>query len=95
MTSPEGGFDVPERLGAWIERFGGAAAAEGAEGATEAALRALREALERPGRDREGAYALLAADALLTEAAEKLLAADDPDGALRALVARVAAEAAE
>jgi hypothetical protein len=46
----------------------------------------LDEALARPGRVRESAFALLAADALLTYACEAALDSDDPDRALRGLL---------
>ena len=84
---------VPEPLEQWIRRFAGV---EGRDGDTddlaEGGIRALREALARPGRDREGAYALLAADALLTRAAETALNDPDPDAALRELMERVIRE---
>jgi hypothetical protein len=87
---------LPEALGEWIARFGGAdAGGLDADALTEGALRALREALARTGRNREGAYALLAADALLTAAAQESANGDDPDGALSALLSRVAGEAPE
>jgi len=56
----------------------------------ERALGALTEALARPGRDREGAFRLLAADALLTWAAEAAVEEGDPEAALAAMVQAVA-----
>ena len=56
-------------------------------GALDRATRlCLDEALARPGRVRESAFALLAADALLTYACEAAVESDDPDGALQALL---------
>lgn len=87
--------ELPARLADWIARFGGVEHPEGdPQAAAEAALRALREALARPGRNREGAFALLAADALLTEASRGLLEAEDPEEALIALMDRIAGEEA-
>jgi hypothetical protein len=84
---------VPDALTDWILRFGGMDGADpGADEAAEGALRALREALARPGRDREGAYALLAADALLTEAARGLVDGPDPESGLLELMDRIARE---
>lgn len=53
-------------------------------------LDALLRALEAPGRVRESAFRLLAADAYLTWASEALLDLDDPEAALEDLVRRVA-----
>jgi len=95
---------VPDALREWMARFGGPGGAafpdrdpdtRRAGEAAEAAFRALREAAARPGRDREGAFALLAADALLTEAARGLLAAEEPETALTDLLERVAGEEPE
>lgn len=87
---------VPAPLAGWIARFGRLDDRPVEPGeAADAALRALREALARPGRDREGAYALLAADALLTDAARGLMEAADPEGVLTELMDRIAAEGAE
>jgi hypothetical protein len=89
-TPPPG---VPDPLADWILRFGGVDAADpGADEAVEAALKALREAVARPGRDREGAYALLAADALLTEAARGLMDGDDRERGLLGLMDRIVQE---
>lgn len=56
-------------------------------------VRALREALERSGRDREAAFRLLAADAFLTWACEAAVELEEePRPALRQLLDRVAAE---
>jgi hypothetical protein len=63
---------TPEVLEEWIERW--------SEGEP---LHALREALARPGEDREGAHALLAADALLTSWAEAAALGADSEAQLR------------
>ena len=57
--------------------------------ANEAAA-ALAFALEPHGRERAGAFDLLAADGFLTWAAEAALETDDPDAALAALISRFA-----
>ena len=56
----------------------------------EHALRSLDEALARPGRNREGALHLLAADGFLTYACEAATETDDVDAVLRSLLERVA-----
>jgi len=68
----------------WMEQFGGEEAT-----VVEGALRALEATLDRPGRNREGAYALLAADGLLTYAVEDAARAEDPETTLREILARV------
>ncbi len=47
----------------------------------------LDQARARPGRVRESAFDLLTADALVTYAAEAALESDDPESALRGLLA--------
>ena len=56
-----------------------------------AALRALAVAESRPGRDREAAFALLAADGLMTLAVERLSEAEDPAEGLKDLVEQIVA----
>jgi len=51
-----------------------------------AALRSLDSALARPGRVRESAFELLAADALLTFACEAALESEDPCSGLTVLL---------
>ena len=86
----------PLRVEAWMERFGGRRQEiETHDTLLGAGTEALRQALMRPGRDREGAYALLAADALVTRAVGRAVEAADPEDALRALLVGVAAEAPE
>lgn len=52
----------------------------------ELATSALRSALELPGNEREGAYHLLAADALFTYACEAALETEDVEGALLSIL---------
>jgi hypothetical protein len=56
------------------------------EALAERARGRLGRALGRPGRVRESAFELLAADALLTYACEAALEAPDPDAALTGLL---------
>jgi hypothetical protein len=49
---------------------------------------ALDAALSLPGHQREGAFHLLAADALFTYACEAALEAEDAEGALRSILDR-------
>jgi hypothetical protein len=49
---------------------------------TALAMSALESALERPGRVRDSAFQLLAADALLTYACEAALECEDAEGTL-------------
>ncbi len=56
----------------------------------EHALMSLDEALARPGRNREGALHLLAADGFLTYACEAATEADDVGAMLKSLLERVA-----
>lgn len=74
----------PSDVVEWMDRFGG-------EESTmiDGAMLALSAAIDRPGRNRDGAYALLAADGLLTYAVEDAARTADPDGALREILARV------
>jgi len=68
----------------WMERFGGE------EGdLLDRVIQAIGETLERPGRNRDGAFALLAADGLLTYAVEDAAGSPDPEAALTEILARV------
>jgi hypothetical protein len=67
----------PPPVVAWVERFG--SSAPGATTLRQRGARALAAALDTPSGSREAAWALLAADALLTWAVED--AADAPDPA--------------
>jgi hypothetical protein len=88
----------PEALLRWVERFGtrGTSATEDAsagtgEGAPVASgIQALEAALRLPAGEREAAWALLAADHLLTLAVEEAALADDPAAALEAILGQVA-----
>ncbi len=79
----------PEPLVDWVRRFGQVEPDVGGPELEEGALRALEAALERPGRNREGAFALLAADALLTWACEDAVGSADPETELLDLLARL------
>ncbi|TVP72253.1 MAG: hypothetical protein EA352_12780 [Gemmatimonadales bacterium] len=79
-----GAGPIPE----WIREWAPSAGEEGT--ALPGALEALRQALERTGRDRDGARALLAADALLTTVLEEAARSPDPEGHLRAALEAVA-----
>ena len=82
---------VPAELRDWMDRYGGVARGAGADALADGAFRALAHAVARRGRSREAAFALLAADALMTGAVDRHLAADDPEARMRALVERIAA----
>lgn len=87
---PTGRLDVPDafrpRLEAWLEEGGGAER----EACLDAALRALAVALRPEGRERGGAFDLLAADALVTLACEAAASEADPGAALEDVLERVA-----
>ena len=57
------------------------------------ALGQLDEALARPGRDREGAFHLLATDALLTYACEAAAGEEDMERRLSSLLAQLRPDA--
>ena len=76
-------------LDATIGATSGAQAAAGVAGAgslAELGRERLERALERLGRERASAYALLEADALFTYACEAALETDDPPGTLRRIL---------
>ncbi len=81
--------DTPEEFLPWLDR------PEGEDGdalhrVLEArGLAALSDALAQPGRNRESAFRLLAADAYLTFACEAILDLPDPESALTDLLHRV------
>ena len=79
----------PPAVEEWARRFGGTSLEARGEPLVEAAAAALGHALAHPGRSREAAYALLAADALLTGACEDAAEAADPEAELRELLARL------
>lgn len=55
----------------------------------DAGLGRLQQARARPGRVRDSAFRLLEADALLTYACEAALESDDPEAALRRVLAAI------
>jgi hypothetical protein len=78
----------------WVGRALGVSGPEALPAALPAALAAdaraaLDRALERPGRVRESAFHLLAADALVTYACEAALDTEDPEGCLRSILAAI------
>ena len=79
---------APDELKAWLkvpdhgtDPDGGAASVP--RSLLKAALMHLEDAVVRPGRDREAAHQLLAADALITYGCEAASEANDVRGALR------------
>lgn len=77
----------PAAVLAWVRRYGGVDVSPPAP--VEAGQRALATALRLPADDREAAWALLAADALLTWAVEDAADAPDPGTTLEALLEAV------
>ncbi len=85
---------APDELKAWFSiPDGGTDPDGGAASVTESLLKAgllhLDEAVGRPGRDREAAYQLLAADALITYGCEAASEVADVRGVLREVLGRV------
>ncbi len=85
---------APDELKAWLSIPGGGTDPDdGAASVTESLLQAgllhLEEAVGRPGRDREAAYQLLAADALITYGCEAASEAADVRGVLSEVLGRV------
>ncbi len=85
---------APDELKAWLkipvdtsDPDGGVASVP--ESLLRAGLLHLEEAVGRPGRDREAAYQLLAADALVTYGCEAASEAADVRGVLREVLDRV------
>lgn len=85
--------EVPREFLPWLQD----GAADEGETVPEALARrgvaALAEAAARPGRNREAAFRLLAADAYLTYACEATVEESDVDAGLADLIRLVAAEA--
>ena len=79
---------VPGVLRPWLRRTEGPAD-EVVPALLARGRAALDDAVARPGRDREAAFHLLAADAYLTWACEAAADADDPGEVLAALVRSV------
>ncbi len=85
---------APDALRAWWKiPDGGSDPDGGVASVPESLLRAgllhLEEAVGRPGRDREAAYQLLAADALITYGCEAASEAADVRGVLSEVLGRV------
>ena len=78
----------PVELAAWVE--GEASSCPSAGDLTVLGVRTLARACARPGRVRESAFHLLAADALITYACEVALEAPDPSDTLRAILIETA-----
>ena len=81
---------APMDLGPWLRTDDESGSMT--ERITRVARAAIDQAQARPGRIRESAFQLLAADALVTYACEAALEQGDPPAALRAILHRVASE---
>jgi hypothetical protein len=93
-TTSGGTSRVPAELREWVRRYASASPEDDPDALVAGVRRALQHTLAHPGRDREAAFSLLAADGLLTLAVERLADADDPEARLRAIAAVLAADAA-
>lgn len=80
----------PMDLASWLQPDAGAGSMS--QRLSLLARTALDEARSRPGRIRESAFQLLAADALVTYACEAALEESDPPAALRAILLRTASD---
>ena len=85
---------APDELKAWLRIPDGGTDPDGGltsvpESLLKAGLHHLEEAVRRPGRDREAARQLLAADALITYGCEAASEAADVGGVLREVLGRV------
>ncbi len=85
---------APDELKAWLRIPDGGTDPDGGltsvpESLLKAGLHHLEEAVGRPGRDREAAYQLLAADALITYGCEAASEAADVRGVLSEVLGRV------
>jgi hypothetical protein len=87
--------DAPAELVEWMKRFGGFRGSVDPAALTEATMRALEEATRRTGGNREAAFALLAADGLITHAVGGLAKAEDPESELLTLIGRLASGGGE
>ncbi len=89
MTSdPTSIPEAPEPLIAWMERYGDLSG--DADALAGAAVEALKAASARLGRQRDSAYALLAADGLMTCALERLGDSPAPEAGMRRLIETIA-----
>ncbi len=84
MSSETSLRGVPTPLEEWIQAFGDEGSGVPESSPSPRGIEALRRALTLPDRDR--AYALLAADALLTLECERAARADDPERVLLELL---------
>ena len=87
---------APDELKAWFKIPDDGADFDGGVASVPGCLVAgglahLDEAVARPGRDRQAAYQLLAADALITYGCEAASEAADVRGVLREVLVRVSA----
>lgn len=89
------GPSVPEALARHLDPRVTGGVRPGQDVLAEVGLETLRRSLRPDGLERGGAYTLLAADALLTWAAETALESERPDAALDTLVRAVAGEAGD
>jgi hypothetical protein len=85
---------APAELLEWVRRYADVSPEEDIDKILAGVRRALRHSLAHPGRDREAAFSLLAADGLLTLVIERLADSADPEARIRAAVAALAGEAA-
>ena len=79
----------PMELGPWVD--GADRGPPSVDDLTRVGLRALDQARARPGRVRDSAFRLLAADALITYACEAALEEEDPDPVLCRILQQAAA----
>ena len=84
---------APDELKSWLIVDDSSGSGGGGTSLTgslvKAGLRHLEEAVARPGRDRQAAYRLLAADALITYACEAASEAADVQAALGGIFSRI------
>jgi len=78
---------LPEPFLVQLQDASGSPAVDG--GLEDLAVRALEEALRNPGRERVGAFHLLAADAWITYACEAAAGRPDVPGRLLGLLTRI------
>ena len=93
VSASGGTSGVPEELLEWVRTYTGASPEADVGELVAGVRRALEHSLSHPGRDRQAAYSLLAADGLLTLAVARLADAEDPEARLRALIDALAADA--
>jgi len=88
-----GALAVPDALADWMGVFGWDGGSVDPEALAGSGVRALVRSLSHTGRDREGAYTLLAADGLITLAVEALAADSDLEAGLHDLIVAIVASA--